>query len=49
MSSFLYVENMNFITPAVVSQPLPGGEKATTPEMVGEGIFNAILKLNLLR
>lgn len=24
MSSFLYAENMNFITPAVVSQPLPG-------------------------
>lgn len=28
MSSFLYVENMNFITPAAVNQPLPGEKKS---------------------
>lgn len=36
---------MNFIIPATVSQPLPqdGWGGATTLEIVGEGIFNAIL------
>lgn len=42
MSLFLYFENMNSITAAAVSQPLPGGRRgggeATTLEMV-EGNF----------
>lgn len=43
MSLFLYVEIMNSIISVALSQPLRGGKEATTLEIVGEGIFNAIL------
>ena len=39
--------NRNFITPAVVSQSLSRGRKATIFEIVDEGILNVIFKLNL--